>query len=110
MPYIKLQITREGASAEQKAALHDGRVLTHPVVIGELACGMWKNRTDGLSLLQEWPSAPVATDAAAQRFSARHGLIGRGIGYLRRAPAGSGGLGRRCAAVDARQTHCGRGR
>ena len=82
MPYIKMQITREGASAAQKAAWHEGRVRTHPVVIGELACGTLQNRTEQLALLQEWPSAPVATDAAALGFSARHGLIGRGIGYF----------------------------
>lgn len=80
--YIKMQITREGASAEQKAVLPERRVLTHPVVIGELACGTLKNRNERLALLQEWPSAPVATDAAALSFSARYGLIGRGIGYL----------------------------
>ena len=64
------------------AVLRDGRVLTHPFVIGELACGTLKNRKELLSLLQDLPSAPVATDAEARGFIARHGLMGRGIGYL----------------------------
>lgn len=82
---------------------------THPVVIGELACGTSKNRAEWLALLQEWPSAPVATDAAALSFSARYGLIGRGIGYLG-VPAGGDSLGRRGAAMDARHARCGRDR
>lgn len=77
-----MQITREGASAEQKAAWHEPRVRTHPVVIGELARGTLQNRNERLALLLEWPSAHVATDAVALSFSARYGLIGRGIGYL----------------------------
>lgn len=64
------------------AALRDGRVLTHPFVIGEIACGMLKNRDELLALLHELPSAPVATDAEVLGFIARHGLMGRGIGYL----------------------------
>ena len=62
--------------------LNTGRVLSHPFVIGELACGNLKNRKAVLSLLQDLPAAPVATDEEALFFIDSHGLMGRGIGYV----------------------------
>ena len=40
--------------------LEENLVLTHPYVIGELACGMIKNRSEILGLLQALPKAQVA--------------------------------------------------
>jgi hypothetical protein len=37
--------------------LIDGRVILHPFIIGELACGNLKNRADFLQLLSEMPCA-----------------------------------------------------
>ncbi|MBX9811159.1 MAG: type II toxin-antitoxin system VapC family toxin [Burkholderiales bacterium] len=62
--------------------LNTGRVLTHPFVIGELACGNLKNRKTVLSLLQDLPAAPVATDEEMLFFIERRGLMGRGIGCV----------------------------
>ena len=62
--------------------LNAGLVLTHPFVVGELACGNLKNRKAVLSLLQDLPAAPVATDEEVLFFIERHGLMGRGIGYV----------------------------
>lgn len=62
--------------------LNTGRVLSHPFVIGELACGNLKNRKAVLSLLQDLPAAPVATAEEALFFIESHGLMGRGIGYV----------------------------
>lgn len=64
------------------ALLNTGQVLTHPFVVGELACGNLKNRTAVLLLLQDLPAAPVATDEEVLFFIERHGLMGRGIGYV----------------------------
>lgn len=72
---------REGAPA-LAAVLEQGRVVTHPFVLGELACGNLKNRGEVLQLLGELPGAPVATDAEALDFIERRALMGRGIGYL----------------------------
>lgn len=72
---------RKGDAA-LRAALQVGRVLTHPFVIGELACGNLNNRAGLLALLRDLPAAPVATDAEALGFVDRHALMGRGIGYL----------------------------
>ena len=41
--------------------LNEGVVLCHPFVIGELACGNLRNRSEILSLLAALPAAPVAS-------------------------------------------------
>jgi predicted nucleic acid-binding protein len=57
-------------------------VFTHPFVIGELACGQLKSRTEVLGLLAALPQARVAQDQEVLFFIERHGLMGRGIGYI----------------------------
>lgn len=64
------------------AALERGRVLSHPFVIGELACGHLRDRPAILGSLAQLPQAPVASHAEALAFVERHGLAGRGIGWL----------------------------
>jgi predicted nucleic acid-binding protein len=59
-----------------------GRVLAHPFVIGELACGNLQNRREVLDLLGRLPSAPTATHAEALGFLDRRALMGRGIGFI----------------------------
>lgn len=63
-------------------ALEGERVLMHPFVLGELACGNLGDRSRVLRLFAELPSAPTATDAEALEFIERRALMGRGIGYL----------------------------
>ena len=62
--------------------LNTGQVLAHPFIIGELACGNLRSRAAILSLLQELPAAPVASDEEVLFFIERHGLMGKGIGYV----------------------------
>lgn len=62
--------------------LNAGQVLTHPFVIGELACGNLRNPKAVLSLLQDLPGAPVATEEEVLFFIERRGLMSRGIGYI----------------------------
>ena len=64
------------------AALERGEVLTHPYVLGELACGNLTNRSVVLRLLGDLPAAPMATNDEALDFIERRALMGRGIGYL----------------------------
>jgi predicted nucleic acid-binding protein len=64
------------------AELERGVVFTHPFVVGELACGLMTNRGEFLSLLQRLPAVPIATDEEALGFIERHGLMGRGVGYI----------------------------
>ena len=62
--------------------LNTGQILAHPFVVGELACGNLKNRKAVLSLLQDLPAAPIATHKEVLFFIERHGLMGRGVGYV----------------------------
>ena len=59
-----------------------GIVLGHPIVLGELACGRLRNRTEILMLLADLPQAVPAADAEVLAMIKRHRLIGRGIGYV----------------------------
>jgi predicted nucleic acid-binding protein len=63
-------------------ALEEGNVLTHPFVIGELACGNLRRRAEILRLLGELPQAPVASNAEVLEFIERRHLMGRGIGFV----------------------------
>jgi len=58
------------------------RVLMHPFVRGELACGSLANRDEVLYLLGNLPRVPLATDEEALLFIERHRLMGQGIGYI----------------------------
>lgn len=64
------------------ALLKANRVVTHPFVIGELACGSLRNRKEVLRLLRDLPKMPVAHDDEALFFIERHALMGRGMGYI----------------------------
>jgi hypothetical protein len=59
-----------------------GRVLAHPFVIGELACGTLGNRREVIGLLGRLPAVPTATHAEALDFLERRALMGRGIGFI----------------------------
>ncbi len=64
------------------AALESEDVLTHPFVIGEIACGELKKRAEVLELLAALPAAVVATDGETLHFIERRRLMGKGIGYI----------------------------
>jgi predicted nucleic acid-binding protein len=64
------------------AMLESGRVCTHPLIVGELACGNIKARKDILHLLRKLPTLPSANDDEVLFFIERHQLMGQGIGYI----------------------------
>jgi hypothetical protein len=64
------------------ALLDTGTVLAHPFVIGELALGDLRQRQIVLSALADLTHAIMATEAEVLHFIERHGLFGRGIGYV----------------------------
>lgn len=63
-------------------ALEREDVATHPFIIGELACGSIANRHEVLHLLAALPTITVATHDEVLLVIERHGLMGRGIGYI----------------------------
>lgn len=72
---------RTGVAALSRA-LDDGEVLMHPFVLGELACGNFRNRDEALALLDELPRAREATHEEVVVMIERRRLMGRGIGYV----------------------------
>lgn len=67
---------------ELATQLNSAQVLTHPFVIGELACGNLTNRSEVLTLMANLPQVAVATDHEVLFFIEQHRLMGRGIGYI----------------------------
>jgi len=62
--------------------LNASEVLSHPLVIGELAMGNLRSRAELLGVLRNLPQATVATDDEVLAFIEREALHGLGIGYL----------------------------
>jgi len=65
-----------------KTLLKKGEVASHPFIIGELACGNIKNRTEILSLLEALPMASVAKHEEVLCLIESHHLMGRGLGLI----------------------------
>ena len=63
------------------ALLDSDQVVTHPFVIGELACGQIADRGTFLRWLRGMRSAPEATHAEALAFIQGRRIMGRGAGY-----------------------------
>ncbi len=62
--------------------LESAAVLTHPFVIGEIACGSLADRATVIELLQDLPAALVADVGEVLAFVERQRLYGKGIGYV----------------------------
>jgi predicted nucleic acid-binding protein len=68
--------------ARMTALLNATEVAVHPFIVGELAMGNLRQRTLVLADLGGLPQAASATDSEVMEFVARHGLYGRGIGWV----------------------------
>lgn len=62
--------------------LEQGGVVIHPWIVGELACGRIRNRTEILGLLNGLPVAPMASQEECLHFLEIHDLMGSGIGFV----------------------------
>lgn len=71
-----------GGDARLMKLLGRREVFMHPYVIGELACGSLANRAETLELLAGLPMADAADPTEVVGYIERHGLHGRGIGYV----------------------------
>jgi len=72
---------REG-NARLKTLLEKAEVVCHPFIIGELACGNIKNRTEILSSLNALPAAVVAKHEEVLHLIESHYLMARGLGFI----------------------------
>lgn len=64
------------------ALLESANVVAHPFVVGELACGSLRPRSEVLRLLCDLPMATTATHDEAMHFITAHRLGSRGLGYV----------------------------
>src|SRR5688572_5941508 len=69
-------------SPRLKALLIDDVVYCHPFIVGELACGSLKNRSEVLQLLSNLPQAHVASHQEVLDLIESRRLHGRGIGWI----------------------------
>jgi predicted nucleic acid-binding protein len=67
---------------ELASLLNDGRVLCHPLIVGELACGNLKDRAVILSFLQLLPMSIEAEHEEVLSFIEDNRLMGKGMGYV----------------------------
>lgn len=72
---------RHGDS-ELAKRLEEGVVLTHRLVIEELACGSLAGRGEVLSLLETLPHAPEAEHSEFLHFIEKRRLYGTGLGAV----------------------------
>ncbi len=68
--------------AQLVGLLEQAKVLLHPFVLGEIACGSLADRVPLLDLLQDLPAAPVAEQEELLEFIECHALHGKGVGYV----------------------------
>ena len=71
-------------SSESQLAqqLKEARVAVHPFIIGELACGNLRQRTEVLALLKALPIVTVASDEEVLDFIEDAQLMAKGVGLI----------------------------
>lgn len=69
-------------SGQLRSMLLSGVVLTHPFVVGELACFSLAERAVVLDSLASLSSAVLASNDEAMRLLADQRLFGKGIGWV----------------------------
>ena len=69
-------------NADLEYLLEAGRVITHPFVIGELACGVLGRRHEVIRLIEALPVASVATHDEVMTLLERHRLQSTGLGWV----------------------------
>lgn len=69
-------------SAELADLLNNGKVLCHPFIVCEFACGNLKDRAVILSYLELLPMSIVAEHEEVLSFIENNHLMGKGLGYV----------------------------
>lgn len=68
-------------NTELVRALHEGSIVVHPFVIGELACGTMHRRADVLADLGRMPQIAAAEHGEVMALVEARRLAGTGIGW-----------------------------
>jgi predicted nucleic acid-binding protein len=71
-----------GDNPQLRALLYADEVLTHPFIIGEIACGALHNRTEILQYLATLPEVRLAEHSEVLRLLEEEKLYHRGIGLV----------------------------
>jgi predicted nucleic acid-binding protein len=69
-------------SPKLRQLLEEDLVLCHPLVIGELACGHMKHRSEVLESLTVLPTTPTIEYEELLTFIDTHQLFGQGLGWI----------------------------
>jgi hypothetical protein len=69
-------------NARLSQLLIDGEVLSHPFIVGELACGFLTKRAEILSLLETLPKVAMADHAEVLGLVDSRRLFGQGLGWV----------------------------
>ena len=78
---VWVSFLRHGNSSLREL-LHESKVVSHPFIIGELACGNISNRTEIISLLQALPSLDVVENEELLQFIEQNKMMGTGLGFV----------------------------
>ena len=71
-----------GKESRLAPLLNEEQVVIHPFVIGELALGSLKNRSQALHDLQLLPQVSSATDKETLEWIERRPILGKGIAWM----------------------------
>jgi predicted nucleic acid-binding protein len=69
-------------NSQLRSLLDAEEVACHPFVVGELACGNLRNRSELLRLLRHLPNIGSVNHEEAMHFLESHRLAGRGLGWI----------------------------
>jgi predicted nucleic acid-binding protein len=69
-------------NARLRDLLEEGEVATHPMVLGELACGNLPRRVQTLQMLARLPRIPQAPDRIVLQSIESQRLFGKGVGWI----------------------------
>jgi predicted nucleic acid-binding protein len=70
------------SNARLRELLQEGEAATHPMVLGELACGNLVKRAETLRLLSHLPRISQAPDHLVLQSIDSRRLFGKGIGWI----------------------------
>ena len=62
--------------------LDNDLVVCHPLVIGEIACGNMKHRSEVIESLAVLPTTPIIEYQEVLTFIETHKLFGQGLGWI----------------------------